>query len=79
MTYKAYKASQKSSFSTEFIRFCDMAECHVPFIYKPNAFLILLGAFLRFGHRNPQSSTGFIRYFDQLFGMLQKALGPMLC
>ena len=55
-----------------------MAKCHVRFIYKPNAFLIILGAFLRSGLQNHQYSTGFIRYFDQLFWMLQNGLGPML-
>ena len=34
--------------STGFIRFSDMAECHVRFIYKRNAFLIILEALLRF-------------------------------
>ena len=55
-----------------------MAECHVRFIYKPNAFLIILEAILRFGLQNDQYSTGFIRYFDPLFWMLQNALGLML-
>ena len=41
-------ASPNSPFSTGFIRFFDMAKCHVHFIYKPNAFLIILGAFSRF-------------------------------
>ena len=41
-------ASQKSSFSTGFIRFSDMAKCHVRFIYKRNAFLIIFEAILRF-------------------------------
>ena len=53
--------TQKSSFSTGFIRFFDMAECHVRFIYKPNAFLIILEAFLRFWLGNHQFETGFIR------------------
>ena len=34
----AFLASQKSSFSTGFIRFFDMAECHVVHSEKPNAF-----------------------------------------
>ena len=34
----AFLASQKSSFSTGFIRFSDMAKCHVAFSEKPNAF-----------------------------------------
>ena len=70
--------SQKSSFSTGFIRFCDMAGRHVVYSEKPNAFLIILGAILRFGLQNNQNSTGFIRYFDQLFSTLQNGLGPML-
>ncbi len=41
-------ASQNSSFSTGFIRFLDMAECHVVYSEKPNAFLIISGALLRF-------------------------------
>ena len=32
---------------------------------------------MRFGLQNDPNSTGFIRYFDQLFWMLQNALGPM--
>ena len=55
-----------------------MVKCHVRFIYKRNAFLIILEAILRFGPQINQNSTGFIRYFDQLFSMLQNALGPML-
>ena len=71
-------ASQKSSFSTGFIRFSDTAECHVVYSENPNAFLIILEAILRFGLQTDQNSTGFIRYFDQLFSMPQNALGPML-
>ena len=41
-------------------------------------FLIIVDAILRCGLRNDQNSTGFIRYFDQHFWMLQNALGPML-
>ena len=55
-----------------------MAKSHVTFSEKPNAFLIILGAILRFGPQIHQNSTGFIRYFEQLFWMLQIALGPML-
>ena len=51
-----------------------MAECHVIYSEKPNAFLIILGAFLRFGHQNNQNSTGFIRDFDALFWMLQNVV-----
>ena len=51
-----------------------MAECHVPFSDKPNAFLIILEAFLRIWLQNHQISTGFIRYFDQLFGILQNTV-----
>ena len=36
------------------------------------------GGLFAFGLQNDQKSTGFIRYFDQLFSMLQNALGPML-
>ena len=76
--YWAARASPKSSFSTGFIRVCDLARCHVSFIYKPHAFLIILEPNLRFGLGNHQNSSGFIRYFDQLFLMLQNTLGPML-
>ena len=48
------------------------------FSEKRNAFLIILEAILRFGLQNDWNSTGFIRYFEQLFRMLQIALGPML-
>ena len=54
-----------------------MVDCHVRFIYKPNAFLMILEPILRFWLQNHQNSTGFIRYFDQLFRMLQNALGPI--
>ena len=54
-----------------------MAECHVVYSEKPNAFLIILEAILRFGLQNDQISTGFIRS-DRLFSALENALGPML-
>ena len=54
----------KHQFSTGFTRVCDSAGCHVSFIYKPNAFLIILEPLLRFGLKNYQISSGFIRYFD---------------
>ncbi len=57
-----------------FIRFFDMAETHVVHSEKPNDFLIILEAFLRFGLENHQSSTGFIRYFDVLFWMFQNVV-----
>ena len=53
-------------------------KCHVVYSENPNAFLMILEAILRFGLQNEWNSTGFIRYFDQLFSMLQNALGPML-
>ena len=55
-----------------------MAETYVVYSEKPNAFLIILEAILRFGLQNDQNSTGFIRYFDQLFRVLQNGLGVML-
>ena len=70
--------SQKSSFSTGFIRFSDTAGCRVVYSENPNAFLIILDAILRLGLQNNQNSTGFIRYFDQLFSTPGNALGPML-
>ncbi len=54
-------APQKSSFSTGFIRVFDMAKCHVRFIYKRNAFLIVSEALLRSRLGNHQFDTGFIR------------------
>ena len=69
---------QKHKFSTGFIRFCDMMKCHVVYSEKPNAFLMMLEAILRFGLQNDQNSSGFIRYFDQRFSTLGNALGPML-
>ena len=51
------------------------------FSEKPNVYLIILEAILRFGLQNDQNSTGFIRNSDQLFSMPQNAstnLGPML-
>ena len=55
-----------------------MAGCHVVDSGKPNAFFDHFEPILRFGLQNDQNSTGFIRYSDQLFPMLQNALGPML-
>ena len=49
---------------TGFVRFSDMAKCHVRFIYKPNAFLIILEAISRFWLDFHQFETGFIRFFD---------------
>ena len=53
-----------------------MAGCHVRFIYKPNAFLIILEPILRFWLQNHQNSPGLIRYFDQLFWTLQNVVLP---
>ena len=64
-------ASPESSFSTGFIRFFDTAECHVRFIYKRNAFLIILEAFLRFRLENHKFDTGFIRVFASRFWLLR--------
>ena len=44
-----------------------MEETHVVHSEKPNAFLIILEVILRFGLENHQETTGFIRYFHQLF------------
>ena len=71
---KAKGSIPKPPFSTGFIRFFDMVECHVRLIYKPNAFLIIFGAILRFCLQNHQNSTGFIRYFHQLFRMLENVV-----
>ena len=43
-SHSGFWASQKSPFSTGFIRFFDMAESHSVYTEKPNAFLILFGA-----------------------------------
>ena len=58
--------SPESQCSTGFIRVFDMVKCHVRFIYKRNAFLIILEAFLRFGLKKSSFSTGFIRVFDMV-------------
>ena len=44
------------------------------FIVKNLMLFDHFGAFLRFGHQNDQNSTGFIRYFDALFWMLQNVV-----
>ena len=44
-----------------------MAECHVKFIYKRNAFLIIFEAILRFWLKKSSFSTGFIRVFATRF------------
>ena len=62
------QGTSKSSIFRQVYKVFDMAECHVIHSEKPNAFLIILEAFVRFGHQNDQNSTGFIRYFDALFG-----------
>ena len=49
-----FLASQKSSFSTGFIRFFDMAECHVTFTENPNAFLYFWVPFYDFGSKSPK-------------------------
>ncbi len=62
--HEAQVGSQKSSFSTGFIRVFDMAECHAVYSEKRNAFLIIVGIILRFRLQNASNSTGFIRYFE---------------
>ncbi len=54
LTIKPQVGTQKPSFSIGVIRFFDMAECHVVYSEKPNAFLIklILDAILRFGLQN---------------------------
>ena len=64
VTFWAKRHPQNHPFSSGFIRFSDMVKRHVRFIYKPNAFLIILGAFLRFGLQNHQFPTGSIRFCD---------------
>ena len=44
-----------------------MVECHVEFIYKRNAFVIIFEAILRFGLRKYSFPTGFIRVFATRF------------
>ena len=46
-----------------------MAECHVEFIYKRNAFLIIFEAILRFWLKKSSFSTGFIRFWALVFSM----------
>ena len=48
-----------------------MAKCHVRFIYKRNAFLIILEAILRFWLKKSSFSTGFIRVFATRFWFLR--------
>ena len=48
---KAKGSIPKPPFSTGFIRFFDMVECHVRLIYKPNAFLIILEPFCDFASK----------------------------
>ena len=48
-----------------------MVKCHVRFIYKRNAFLIILEAFLRFRLKKSSFSTGFIRVFATRFWLLR--------
>ena len=49
-----------------------MAECHVRFIYKRNAFLIILEANLRFWLQKSSFSTGFIRVSVTRFFTFEK-------
>ena len=68
-----FSGPQGFAFPLRFIRYFDMAECHV--IYSENLMLFdHFGGILRFGLENHQSSTGFIRYFDVLFWMLQNVV-----
>ena len=48
-----------------------MAECHVKFIYKRNAFLIIFDAILRFWLKKSSFSTGFIRVSATRFWLLR--------
>ena len=48
-----------------------MAECHVEFIYKRNAFLIISDAILRFWLKRSSFSTGFIRVSATRFWLLR--------
>ena len=41
-----------------------MAECHVGYSEKPNAFLIILEAISQKGTQKYQETTGFIRFSD---------------
>ena len=75
---KAESGLSKVFIFDRFYKVFDMAEYHVVYSEKPNAFLIIFEANLRVGLQNDQNSTGFIRYLDQLFSMLQNGLGPML-
>ena len=56
--------SSKPSFSSGFIRFFDMADCHVIYSEKPNAFLILSEAISAFLPNFHLFSIGFIRIGD---------------
>ena len=54
-----------------FYKVFDIAECRVCFIYKRNAFLIILEAFLRFRLKKSSFSTGFIRVSATRFWLLR--------
>ena len=51
-----------------------MAESHGVYSEKPNAFWMLFGAKTRKWLQKYQSTTGFIRYFEQLFSKLQNVV-----
>ena len=63
---KAKSCIPKPPFSTGFIRFSDMVECHVRLIYKPNAFLIIFGVILRFGLKSSKLHR-FHKVFSSTF------------
>ena len=56
---------------TRFYKVSRHGETPCDFEWKPNAFLMILEAVLRFWLQNDHNSTGFIRYSHQLFWMLQ--------
>ena len=49
-----FPGPQKHWSSIGFIRFCDMADCHVIYSEKPNAFLMILEAVFAFGLKKHQ-------------------------
>ena len=55
------QSTPKVSINDRFYKVLSMRIPHVRFIYKPNAFLIILDAILRFRLANHQFETGFIR------------------
>ena len=66
-----FRGTQNRQFSIGFIRSGDMAECHVIYRGKPNAFLMLFEVIFTFWFNFYAFSIGFIRYFLCFFRKLK--------